>query len=406
MSTDILRVRCCEMFFRALKILLLCRLREFRREPSALFFVIAFPLLVLTGLELAAGSQSSDSAAEVGITDRLWHSAVAPEVAQDHASTGASFSHWGDVFMQQSAVQDFKIRRGSQEQLQELLLGRDLAFVVDLDGEFLAHQDDSSGHRESVASSRWHYRLGEVEGSSPRSSRVLARFFHDELQRFLGRPEWLTARWDHAWVDAEDSSASPTLFYVPGLLALSLLSTSLFGTGMTLVVHRRENLLKRFLTTPMPRFAYLLSHLLSRQLIMIFEICVIIGYGTLALGFALEGSWWLFLLLCSLGTAAMTFLGMTLASRTVQASFYNSLANLCLLPMMIFGGVWFSTQRLPEWLAAFSSLLPLTPLVQGLREVAYEGAGFSDVLPELMVLLIYAVVFAALAHVLFIWHKR
>ena len=447
---------------------MICRLREFRREPSALFFVIAFPIVVLLGLQMMQGpspENSSDefgSALPVGIVQELWQSPMprgemfsgvegeaGSEVAESSQNSlpfepqQSAWRTWGEFFSG-SDFSLFSFARGSQEELTALLDSQKIAFFVS------SLPSSSSPPLSSLPLQQWQYylpsspemdvaRMGvkSAVGSSshgplwPLAGSIpsfddgtvyhLARSFHAQVHESLGRLDRVQARYTYASSQRTSLKRSTTasfggdlgsdqgdggLFFIPGLLALSLLSTSLFGTGMTVVVHRRESLLKRFLTTPMPRFAYLLSHLIGRQLIMLLEIATILLFGWLIMGFTMIGSWWLLILLCSLGTLTMTFMSLALASRTTQTSFYNSLANLCLLPMMLFGGVWFSTQKLPYWLEQVAYVLPLTPLVSALREVAFEQVGFGDVIPQVAIMAGYGVVFAALAHVLFVWYRN
>ncbi|MCY4443544.1 MAG: ABC transporter permease [Proteobacteria bacterium] len=195
-------------------------------------------------------------------------------------------------------------------------------------------------------------------------------------------------------------------FIVPGLLAFSIFTTCLFGLGMTFVTHRREQLLKRYLMTPMPTFVYILSHLVGRQLIMLVEMVVIMGCAMVLFDFSFKGSIWLFLVLCSLGTAMMSFFALVLASRTIQTSFYNGLANLILLPLMLLGEVWRPLENLPYWLQMVSEYSPLTPLVTSVRDVASSGATVTDVLPRIVIMAVYTVVFALLGHRLFVWYSH
>ena len=117
-------------------------------------------------------------------------------------------------------------------------------------------------------------------------------------------------------------------FLIPGLLAFSIMSTSMFGTGMVLVVNRRENLLKRYLTTPMKPFEYILSHVIGRQLIMFIEFAIIMLSGLLLFGFGIKGSFVSYLAVCILGTFAFTFMAMLIGSKTNNAGAYNGTSNL------------------------------------------------------------------------------
>ena len=77
--------------------------------------------------------------------------------------------------------------------------------------------------------------------------------------------------------------------------------------------------------------------------------------------------------------------------------------NLVMLPMWLFSGVFFSSERFRDSAQSFIQALPLTQLVSALRRVLLEGAGFLDVAPALAILAAWAVVTFALALRFFRW---
>ena len=53
-------------------------------------------------------------------------------------------------------------------------------------------------------------------------------------------------------------------FVIPGLLGMNLMSSAIWGLGFSIVEARQKKLLKRLVASPMPRWQYLASFLLSR----------------------------------------------------------------------------------------------------------------------------------------------
>lgn len=192
-------------------------------------------------------------------------------------------------------------------------------------------------------------------------------------------------------------------FLIPGLLAVSIFSTSLFGVGMTIVAHRREGLLKRYLATPMPSYDYILSHIIARIVILGIEVGTQLLAAFLLFRFRLAGSFWDYALFSLLGAAALTAMGILLASRLSNTGAMNGLANLLGLPMMVLSGAWFSRTRLPTWLSGTVDYWPLTPLVDGLRAIALDGAKLTDLTAQMGILGAYFVLFSLLAARFFKW---
>lgn len=191
-------------------------------------------------------------------------------------------------------------------------------------------------------------------------------------------------------------------FLIPGLAALSLFTTSIFGTGMTIVVNRRENLLKRYLATPMKTREYLLSHILGRFFIMHLELLSIFSAGYLFFSFKVEHPFALWVI-ASLSSFCFAALGILCGARYSNASTYSGLANIVVLLMMLLSGIFFSKERFPALLQRFSDFLPLSASVDAFRYLCQEGASFAFLWPQVLVLGFFAAVFLILAERTFVW---
>ncbi len=59
------------------------------------------------------------------------------------------------------------------------------------------------------------------------------------------------------------------------------------------------------------------------------------------------------------------------------------MGNAIALPMMFFAGTFFSTASLPWVLPYLAEVLPLTPMISGMRAVSIEGLSLLQIWPEL-----------------------
>src|SRR4029077_6666692 len=94
------------------------------------------------------------------------------------------------------------------------------------------------------------------------------------------------------------------------------------------------------------------------------------------------------------------------ACRASTTEAVQGLMNLVMVPMYLFSGVFFSSERFPNSVQPFIQALPLTQLVSALRRVLLEGAGFIDVSPALAILAAWAVITFCLALRFFRWAWR
>ena len=76
-----------------------------------------------------------------------------------------------------------------------------------------------------------------------------------------------------------------------------------------------------------------------------------------------------------LGALAFTGLGLLTAARPRTIEGVSGLMNLVMVPMWVFSGIFFSTERFPAAIQPFVQALPLTALNDALRAVMLDGAG-------------------------------
>jgi len=190
---------------------------------------------------------------------------------------------------------------------------------------------------------------------------------------------------------------------LPGILAMNMMFSCLFGIGYVVVRYRKNGVLKRLKATPLSSMEFLVAQVLSRLLI-ISVVTVIVYVGCdIFLDFYMVGSYWLLMLILLIGSLCLIALGLIAATRTTSEAFAGGILNLVSWPMMILSGVWFSMDGSPAVMQALSKLMPLTYIVDASRAVMNDGAGFFDVAPQLLVLSILTVVFLAIGTWIFRW---
>jgi ABC-type multidrug transport system permease subunit len=193
-------------------------------------------------------------------------------------------------------------------------------------------------------------------------------------------------------------------FLVPGLLALGVMSSSLWGIGWGLVEVRMKKLLKRLAATPVWRSEYLASHLVARLLMSAFEFLLLFGFSRLFFGIRITGSLLALLLLFLAGNLAFSGIAVLTACRTANTRVANGLINAVNLPMMLLSGIFFSYHHFPDWAANIVAKLPLTLLADSLRAVVNEGAGVAPVLLPALALALVGLACFALGLRFFRWH--
>ena len=340
--------------------LTLARLREFLREPEAIFWVFVFPVLLAFALGIAFRN-------------------TAPEKSRIALVSGSANATELAATLSRSTEVDAALL--SPEEAAKALRTGKVDLVVQAKGDAQAEA--------------FEYKFDPTRPES-RVARLAA---DDALQRALGRA-------DAAQVKEErvtEPGARYIDFLIPGLIGLNLMGSGMWGLGFAVVQARTRKLLKRLAATPMRRSHYLFSFMLSRLVFLIGEVIAVIGFGWIIFNVSVQGSL-LDLAVVSL-VGAMTFagLGLLIAARPKTIEGVSGLMNLVMLPMWLLSGTFFAASRFPQALQPFIKALPLTALNDSLRAVMNEGQPLRASWSQIVILLAWGLVSFVVALRLFRW---
>jgi ABC-type multidrug transport system permease subunit len=332
--------------------LTLLRVREFVREPEALFWGLAFPVLLASGLGVAFRSAPAE---------RVHVAVLTSELAR--------------------------------------ALERDPQLVVRQLPDAEARQALRTGQVSLIAapgeSGVVTYRYDDTNPDG-RTARMIA---DRAIQVAAGRIDPVAA----ADAVAREPGARYIDFLVPGLVGMGIMGNAIWGLGFSIVDARRRRLMKRLVATPMPRHLYLLSFLAWRMLLLVVEVGVPVIFGVVVFGVPVRGSLLGLTAVCVIGSLAFSALGLLIASRARTIEAVSGIMNLVMMPMWLLSGIFFSVQRFPETVLPFIRLLPLTALIDAIRANMLQGASVVSLIPQLMTLSVWLLACFALAMKLFRW---
>jgi ABC-type polysaccharide/polyol phosphate export permease len=184
---------------------------------------------------------------------------------------------------------------------------------------------------------------------------------------------------------------------------MNIMGGGMWGVGFVIVDMRSRKLLKRLIATPMRRSHFLAAMLASRMLLVFGEMLLLLFFGWLVFGLVMKGPLWQVTLMTLMGAFAFAGLGLLVASRAQKIETVSGLINLVMVPMFVFSGIFFSSDRFPSVIQPFVKALPLTVLNDALRAVILEGASLSSQALRVAILLVWGVATFALAMRAFRW---
>ncbi|WP_207678414.1 ABC transporter permease [Desulfonema magnum] len=192
----------------------------------------------------------------------------------------------------------------------------------------------------------------------------------------------------------------------PGILAMNMMFSGLFGVGYVIVRYRKTGALKRFKATPLTSFEYLTAQVVSRMFLLLFTNVIVYAGCAFLFNFHCQGSYFDLILLFSLGSVSIISLGLVVAARASSEEFASGILNMITWPMMFLSEVWFSLEGTPDWVRTFSQFFPLIHVTEGMRRIMNEGASIGDLGFQIMVLSMMSVIFMLIGSILFKWTKE
>lgn len=335
------------------------RFREFLREPEVIFWVYGFPLILAVGLGYAFRGKEPEPP-RVDIQDSL-----DLKRAKDLAAKLGDEKHGHaklEVEVLPAKTCEERLSRGKTS-LYLIAHPTEIEYVYD------------PANDQSVRARYW------VEALLSRDNGTLKS--RDSMPTEPG------GRYVH--------------FLLPGLIGTNIMGGGLFGVGFVLVDMRVRKLFKRLMATPMRHSDFLLSLIVSRLLFLIPEMASLFLVGYFGFGLPIHGSIFTLIIVVLVGAAAFAGIGLLVGCRTEKSETASGLLNLVMVPQYILSGVFFSAKAFPDAAQPFLQALPLTQLIDAMREVMLEGASLWDVAWRIGILLAYAVVCFTLALKWFRW---
>jgi ABC-type multidrug transport system permease subunit len=190
---------------------------------------------------------------------------------------------------------------------------------------------------------------------------------------------------------------------VPGILAMNMMFSCLFGVGYVIVRYRKNGFLKRLKATPLHPFEFLLAQMVSR-LLLIQTITVAVYAGcNYFIHFQMRGSYANLFLISLVGAICLISLGLLVSARLSSEELAGGILNLLTWPMMLLSGVWFSLEGTNPIVRKIAQFLPLTHLVDGARAIMTEGAGLVDIAPHIAILAGMTAIFLTIGSLIFRW---
>ncbi|MDQ3693346.1 MAG: ABC transporter permease [Chloroflexota bacterium] len=359
---------------RALRAMIIANLKMSLRNRAALFWNLIFPAIFIIIFGLVFGGTAGLTFA-IGIV-------------------GPSTAYQERVMLAMAGNDAFTVSHGTEgEELMALRDGtRDVVLIFDAGQAGVANSipnvtlfyDQTNRPTAEVAVGTVRQVLAAVAGNAPPAGNILERTIGDLRDFVSGQGDAVATNVVERPVTTREMSFID--FFVPGILAMSIMNSGIIGLATSFVSYRERGILRRIKVTPFPLASFLLAKVLAQMIQIVLQALILVGLAWLLFGLNPRGNPLVILGAIIVGSLAFLAVGFAISSIARNAEAAASYANLITFPMLFLSGVFFSVETVPSWLQPLLRVLPLAYLVDALRQVMTMGRGLGAIWPDLAVL--------------------
>lgn len=197
------------------------------------------------------------------------------------------------------------------------------------------------------------------------------------------------------WFNPELKSRN---FIIPGLTGVIMMAICSLMTALSVSREKETGTLEQLISTPISSMELLLGKLLPYVVVGLVDLALVVGAGVLIFGVPFRGSY-LNLLLISLvfltGTLSWGLFVSVISRSQLQASQIAVLSAF--LPSFLLSGFIYPIENMPAPLQVITYIVPARYFVEILKGLFLQGVGFSELWPQVLALVVYAVAVFSLA---------
>ena len=242
-----------------------------------------------------------------------------------------------------------------------------------------------------------------VEGSDPTLNQAVFLSF----QKILQNVQSASSEGIHPEVTYYYGSAEMTTFdnIGPFLIGFFIFFFVFIIAGVSFLRERTSGTLEKLLSTPLKRWEIVVGYVVGFGIFTSVQTAIIVYFSIEILDMMMVGSIWLVMLVTlSLSITALT-LGTLLSAFARNELQMIQFIPIVIIPQVFFSGL-FNTDAMSAWLKSLSVVMPLTYGGEAMRDIMIRGKGFTDIGVNLIVLVVFSIIFMVLNNLALKKHRK
>lgn len=186
--------------------------------------------------------------------------------------------------------------------------------------------------------------------------------------------------------------------FVPGTMGLIFIMICCLMTSVSIVKEREQGSMNLLIISSVRPSTIILSKIVPYFCLSVINLFLMLIMSYYVVDIPINGSLTAIVLVSLLYIILSLILGMVVSaiSRTQVDALLTSLMSF-MLPFMLFSGMIYPIENMPEWLQPVSIIIPARWYIDAIRKLMIEGLPFSYTLFDVGILLIMTVVLLAVA---------
>ncbi len=186
-------------------------------------------------------------------------------------------------------------------------------------------------------------------------------------------------------------------FFVPGIMAFVVYLLTTLLTLITFVGERVNGTLERLLATPLTEGEIVAGYGITFSILGTIQAALLLIIGILVFNIMVVGNVIYAFITIALLAIVCQSLGILLSSLAKRIEQAIQFLPFVILPAFLLSGIFWPIEAIPVWLRPLSYLVPPTYAVDANRAVMLKGWGLNMIWPDIVALILFAIVFLALA---------
>lgn len=236
-----------------------------------------------------------------------------------------------------------------------------------------------------------------ISASDANAAAIIEKYFQLFFSSFvlnqlsLNSASYTPAKLNVSFVFKYNPQLNTTLFFMPGLIAMILMTISAVAVSLSFVKEIEMGTIEQLILSPIGNLDYTLSKIIPYVIICLVEAILLLVISSVVFDLKYKGSLLEFFAVTAIYLTCGLGIGLFISSiaNSQQIAFLLS-ALISLLPTFLLSGFVFNIESMPYVIQLLTNLTPAKFYIASLRDILIRGASFESYAEDFFALVFFA----------------